>query len=113
MDILDHIYYESSSSYKLYGMGETTVEDIIYFTQYQIEDILQKNELDSIDIVEISICGSRINENPHKDADLDIVLYYKGNINPNDLYKLLHDDKYIDQLTYQKVYIDIKVELVK
>ena len=114
MNILNNIYYESSSNHKIYGMGDVTFEDIIDFAQYQIEDIVYKNSLDNyFEIVELSVCGSRINENPHKDADLDIVLYYRGDIHKNDLYELLHDGQYIDQLTYQKVYIDIKVELVK
>ena len=98
---------------KIYGMGETTFEDVIDYTRYQIEDILYKNELDNIDIVELSVCGSRINTNPHKDADLDIVLYYKGYIKAKDLYNIFHRDAYVKQLTYDKVYIDIKTEQVK
>ena len=112
IDILNHIY-ESSTYNKIYGMGETTVEDIIDYTMYQIENILSRNEIDNIDIVELSICGSRINNNPHKDADLDIILYYKGNIKEKDLYNIFHKEAYINQLTYDKVYIDIKTEKVK
>lgn len=111
MDILDYIY-ESSANNKIYGMGTTTAEEIIDFTQYQIEDILRKNELDDIDIVELSICGSRINENPHKDEDLDIVLYYRGDISSKKIYYILHKVDYEKQLTFDGVYIDIKVEQV-
>ena len=108
-DIIGRIY-ESSANNKIYGMGSTTIEDITDFTQYQIEDILRKNELDGIEIVELSICGSRINENPHKDADLDILFYYNGNISKKKLYNILHKGDYIKQLTYDGVYIDIKPE---
>ncbi len=111
MDILDHIY-ESSANNRIYGMGSVTVEEIIDFTQYQIEDILRKNELDDIEIVELSICGSRINENPHKNADLDILLYYRGNISSKKIFYTLHKADYIKQLTYDGVYIDIKPEQI-
>ncbi len=113
IDILDNIYESSLNNHHVYGMGQTTVEDIIDYTQYQIEDIIYKQDLNNIEIVELELCGSRINENPHKDSDLDIVLYYKGNIPKENLYNILHKDEYIDQLTYQKIYIDIKPELVK
>ena len=76
------------------------------YVQYQIENIISENELD-IDIIELYVHGSRINGNPHKDSDLDVVLYYKGNMKEDSLFNILHDDEYKDELTYNKVYIDI------
>ena len=87
-------------------MGSTTIDDIKDYVQYQIENIISKNELD-IDIIELYVHGSRINGNPHKDSDLDVVLYYKGNMKEDSLFNILHDDEYKDELTYNKVYIDI------
>lgn len=105
MDIMQYIY-ESGVHNQIYGMGSTTVEDITDYVQYQLEKIISENELD-IDIIELYVHGSRINGNPHKDSDLDIVLYYNGDIKEDALFNILHDDEYVDILTYDKVYIDI------
>ena len=104
-DILTYIY-EQSCHNCIYGMGSTTIDDIKDYIQYQIENIISENELD-IDIIELYVHGSRINGNPHKDSDLDVVLYYKGNMKEDSLFNILHDDEYKDELTYNKVYIDI------
>lgn len=103
--ILDFIY-EASTYNRIYGMGSTTIEDITNFVQYFLEDVISINELD-VEIIELYVHGSRINGNPHKDSDLDVVLYYKGNMKEDALFNLLHDDEYVDRLTYDGVYIDI------
>lgn len=103
--ILSYIY-EASAYNKIYGMGETTIEDITDFVQYFLEDVISTNELD-IEIIELYVHGSRINGNPHKDSDLDVVLYYKGNMKEDALFNLLHDEEYENKLTYDGVYIDI------
>lgn len=104
-DILSHIY-ESSVNNKIYGMGKTTIEDIVDYVQYKLEEIISDCELD-VTIIELYVHGSRINGNPHKDSDLDIALYYKGSIKEDDLFNILHDDEYEDIFTYDGVYIDI------
>lgn len=105
MNINDYIY-EAAVSNKIYGMGSTTIDDIIDYIQYQLEEIIQDNELD-IEIIELYVHGSRINGNPRKDSDLDIVLYYKGNMKEDTLFNILHDDEYEDNFTYDGIYIDI------
>lgn len=105
--IFDYIM-EASCEHKIYGMGNTTIEEIEDFTRNAIEEILIENELEEVvNIIELYVHGSRINGNPHKDSDLDIVLYYKGNIKEDSLFNILHDTDYIDNLTYDGVYIDI------
>ena len=104
-DILTYIY-EQSCNNCIYGMGSTTIDDIKDYVQYQIENIINDNELD-VDIIELYVHGSRINGNPHKDSDLDVVLYYKGSMKEDTLFNILHNDEYIETLTYDKVYIDI------
>ncbi len=104
-DILSHIY-ESSVNNKIYGMGKTTIEDIVDYVQYRLEEIISECELD-VTIIELYVHGSRINGNPHKDSDLDIALYYKGSIKEDALFNILHDDEYEDIFTYDGVYIDI------
>lgn len=108
LQIFDKIY-EASTHNQIYGMGETTFEDIESFVIYKVQDILSQYNID-IEIQEIALSGSRINKNPHKDADLDIIVYYSGDIKPEDLYNIIHKDDYIDMLTYDKIYIDIKLE---
>ena len=105
MDILLNIYSSSMNNY-VYGMGDTTVEDIKDFTEYVLENIINDNDLD-IQILELSLNDSKVNKNPHKDADLNIILYYSGSISENNLYTILHLDKYYDKLIYDGVYIDI------
>lgn len=105
MDILLNIYSSSMNNY-VYGMGDTTVEDIKDFTEYVLENIINDNDLD-IQILELSLNDSKVNKNPHKDADLNIILYYSGSVSENNLYTILHLDKYYDKLIYDGVYIDI------
>lgn len=105
-DILSYIYTSSMNNY-IYGMGETTIEDIKDFTQYQLENIINDNNLD-IQIVELSLNDSKVNQNPHKDNDLNIIFYYNSNtISEDNLYDLIHSEKYYNKLIYDKVYIDI------
>lgn len=104
-DILTYIF-EQSCNNCIYGMGSTTIEEIKDYVQYQLEDIINDNDLD-VEIIELYVHGSRINGNPHKDSDLDVVLYYKGSIKEDSLFNILHDDDYVEDLTYDKVYIDI------
>lgn len=104
-DILTYIF-EQSCNNCIYGMGSTTIEEIKDYVQYQLEDIINDNDLD-VEIIELYVHGSRINGNPHKDSDLDVVLYYKGSIKEDSLFNILHDEDYVEVLTYDKVYIDI------
>lgn len=104
-NVIDYIY-EASMNDKIIGMNSTTTKEIIDYVQHQLEDIIKECDLD-IEIIELYVHGSRINGNPRKDSDLDIVLYYKGNINEDSLFNILHDDEYKDILTYDNVYIDI------
>ena len=105
IDILNNIY-ESGALNKIYGMGETTIEDIKDFTQYAVEKIINDNDL-TIDITEIYIKESQINDNPHRDYDLDIIIYYSGDISEEDFFNILHNEEYIDNLTYDKVYMNL------
>ena len=104
-DILTYIF-EQSCNNCIYGMGSTTIEEIKDYVQYQLEDIINDNDLD-VEIIELYVHGSRINGNPHKDSDLDVVLYYKGSIKEDSLFNILYDEDYVEDLTYDKVYIDI------
>lgn len=105
VDILSYIYSSSMNNY-VYGMGETTVQDIKDFVQYALENIINDNDLD-VKILELSLNDSKVNKNPHKDSDLNIILYYAGTISENNLYTILHLDQYYDKLIYDGVYIDI------
>lgn len=105
-DILSDIYSSSMNNY-IYGMGETTIEDIKDFTQYVLENIINENNLD-VEILELSLNDSKINSNPHKYNDLNIKLYYNSDrISEDNLYDLIHNEKYYNKLIYDKVYIDI------
>lgn len=91
----------------IYGMGDTTVRDIKDFAQYALEDIINDNDLD-VKILELSLNDSKVNQNPHKDNDLNIIFYYNSNtISEDNLYDLIHSEKYYNKLIYDKVYIDI------
>ena len=104
-NVIDYIY-EFSMNDKIQGMNSVTIKEIIDYVQYQLEDIIRECDLD-IEIIELYAHGSRINGTPRKDSDLDIVLYYKGNVKEDSLFNILHDDEYTGILTYDNVYIDI------
>jgi predicted nucleotidyltransferase len=45
--------------------------------------------------------------NPRQDSDIDVVLYYEGNIKEDALFNILHDDEYKDQFIYDDIEIDV------
>ena len=110
-DIMQSIY-KSSVQDHIYGMGQTTINDILDFVQYALENIISQNEL-YIDIIELYVDNPDINDNPHKNADLQLTLYYAGDIAEDELYDIIHNEQYIDTLTYNKVYINITPKLSK
>ena len=50
-DILTYIF-EQSCNNCIYGMGSTTIEEIKDYVQYQLEDIINDNDLD-VEIIEL------------------------------------------------------------
>lgn len=91
---------------KIKGLNNVTTNDIIDYVKYIIEDIINECELD-IEILDYYVHGSRVFGNPREDSDLDVVVYYKGNMKEDALYNIFHDEDYKDQFIYDDIIIDV------
>ena len=88
------------------GIPNTTTDDIIDYISPIVDDIISDNDL-NIEILDYYVHGSRVFGNPRQDSDIDVVLYYEGNIKEDALFNILHDDEYKDQFIYDDIEIDI------
>lgn len=91
---------------KIKGLNNVTTNDIIDYVKYIIEDIINECELD-IEILDYYVHGSRVFGNPRENSDLDVVVYYKGNMKEDALYNIFHDEEYKDQFIYDDIIIDV------
>jgi len=90
---------------KIHGMKADT-DEIKNYVRGEIEEIISDNDL-NIEIIDLYVHGSRI-RGDHKDSsDLDVVLYYKGNMKEDSLFNILHDEEYEDIFIYDGVILDI------
>ena len=99
--LLTYIFEE-----KIKGLNNVTTDDIIDYIKYVIEDIIIECELNS-EVIDYYVHGSRVYGNPRNDSDLDVVLYYKGNMKEDALYNIFHDEDYKDQFIYDGIIIDV------
>lgn len=91
---------------KIKGLNNVTTDDIIDYIKYVIDDIISECDL-NIEILDYYVHGSRVFGNPKEDSDLDVVVYYKGNMKEDALYNIFHDDDYKDQFIYDGIVIDV------
>ena len=99
--LLTYIFEE-----KIKGLNNVTTNDIIDYIKYVIEDIITECEL-NIEVLDYYVHGSRVFGNPRNDSDIDVVLYYKGNMKEDALYNIFHDEDYKDQFIYDDIIIDV------
>lgn len=98
--------YLTESEQTIKGLNNVTTEDIIEYVRYIIDDIINDCDL-NIEALDYYVHGSRVFGNPRPDSDLDVVLYYKGNMKEDAVYNILHDDEYADQFQYDGIEIDV------
>ena len=98
--------YQIIKEEKIKGMNNVTTNDIIEYISPIIEDIISECDLD-VEILDYYVHGSRVFGNPREDSDIDVVLYYKGDIKEDALFNILHDEEYEDQFIYDDIIIDV------
>lgn len=99
--ILNFIYED-----RIIGLNNVTTEDIVDYVSAIVDEIIENNELD-IEIIDYYVHGSRVFGNPRPDSDLDIVVYYKGNMKEDALFNIFHDEEYKDDLYYDGIELDL------
>ena len=60
--------------------------------------------------IDMELVGSRITRNYRKDSDLDVVIYYSGNMKEDGAFNLFNDDSY--RLYIDDVMVDINPKKV-
>ena len=100
------LQYIKESNTKIKGLVNVTTDDIIEYVSGIVDEIISECDLD-IEVLDYYVHGSRVFGNPREDSDLDVVLYYKGNIKEDALFNIFHDEEYADQFTYDGLELDI------
>ena len=97
---------ESQQTRKLKGMDNVTTDDIIDYVSSVINEIISDNDL-NIEVIDYYVHGSRVFGNPRPDSDIDVVMYYKGDMREDSVFNILHDEEYEDQFIYDDIQIDV------
>ena len=82
-------------------MNNKTIQGLEYLNYNDIEDIVDEliqSILDECDIIldwyDFWFNGSRVRGTANDDSDLDVVLFYKGDISEDSLFNIFHDSVY-------------------
>jgi predicted nucleotidyltransferase len=100
------LFIKEQKEQKLKGLNNVTTTDIIDYVEPIINEMISDNDL-NIKVKDYYVHGSRVFGNPRQDSDIDVVLYYEGNIKEDALFNILHDDEYKDQFIYDDIEIDV------
>ena len=101
------LFIKEQKEQKLKGLNNVTTTDIIDYIEPIINEMISDNNL-NIKVKDYYVHGSRVFGNPRQDSDIDVVLYYEGNIKEDALFNILHDDdEYKDQFIYDDIEIDV------
>lgn len=100
------LFIKEQKEQKLKGLNNVTTTDIIDYIEPIINEMISDNDL-NIKVKDYYVHGSRVFGNPRQDSDIDVVLYYEGNIKEDALFNILHDDEYKDQFIYDDIEIDV------
>lgn len=88
----------------------SSIQGLENYSGAEIADLVKNhfNSLvgeDGIEIVDMSIIGSRVNGKANEDSDLDVLLEYKGNMKEDALFNILNDEE--DRLYIEGIPVDI------
>ena len=87
------------------GLEKYRENDIRLMIADYIDDLLLGLTEDEFKYIDMELVGSRINGNNREDSDLDVILYYSGNIREDYLFNLLNDDS--NRLRIHSIVVDI------
>lgn len=90
----------SSDIQGLENYSEKEIKDIV---RYFCDEVLDDES--DIDIQYVFLCGSRVRGTAREDSDLDVQLFYSGNIKEDALFNILNDGD--EKLVIDGVVVDI------
>lgn len=98
-------YMKDADEYSsdIQGLENYSFKEIKDIVRYYIEELLG-DDID-IDIVDMFLCGSRIRQTANDDSDLDVKIFYNGNIKEDVLFNILNDND--DRLVIDGVLVDM------
>lgn len=98
-------YMKDADEYSsdIQGLENYSVKEIKDIVRYYIEELLGNDIY--IEIVDMFLCGSRIRQTARDDSDLDVKIFYNGNIKEDALFNLLNDND--DRLVIDGVFVDM------
>lgn len=98
-------YMKDADEYSsdIQGLENYSIKEIKDIVRYYIKELLG-DDID-IEIVDIFLCGSRIRQTARDDSDLDVKVFYNGNIKEDALFNILNDND--DRLVIDGVLVDM------
>lgn len=75
------------------GLEDLTYNDITDIVDELIQSILNDNNI-ILDWYDFWFNGSRVRYTANNDSDLDVVLFYKGDISEDTLFNIFHESEY-------------------
>lgn len=94
--------FKEETNREFHNYGSLNPKDIELYVREYVCGIILDYELDML-IRDVVITGSRCRGKENRDSDLDIVLYYSGDIREDFLFNLFHSD----ELRIEGVEVDI------
>lgn len=103
-------YMKDADEYSsdIQGLENYSVKEIKDIVRYFCDEILEGEF--SVDIIDIFLCGSRVRGNAREDSDLDVQLFYTGDIKEDALFNILNDG--VERLIIDGVVVDINPKKV-
>ena len=95
---------------KINGIKNYDEFDIRMIIADYIDDLLLGVNESEFKYIDMELVGSRITGNYRKDSDLDVVIYYSGNMKEDGAFNLFNDDSY--RLYIDDVVVDINPKKV-
>ena len=87
------------------GLEKYRENDIRLMIADYIDDLLLGLTEDEFKYIDMELVGSRVKGNNREDSDLDVILYYSGNMREDYLFNLLNDDS--NRLRIHSIVVDI------
>ena len=99
-----NVVKQQNSGKNLIQGTDMTADEVVEIVKASVADILEEQGLsEDVEVVSIEVIGSRLRGEAKEDSDLDILLYYKGDIKEDTMFNALNPN----DITINGISVDI------
>ena len=99
-----NVVKQQNSGKNLIQGTDMTADEVVDIVKAGVADILEEQELsEDVEVISIEVIGSRSRGEAKEDSDLDILLYYKGDIKEDTMFNALNPN----DITINGISVDI------